>query len=177
VLQFSLRYGCLHPSLCRFEMQSRKSAIDFFARSRIFRSSEIRCSGPARIIMISTYPLMAVRSSTSLRTISLVRRNSLTSSFRNASHLWSRLPCSVTSNLPLSKFNLILPVALDPYFSFRIGRGRDAHSAPRRRRSLPHSRLEVISPAVAARQKQRRRTSAIAAARAEKPTTRVRSIG
>jgi hypothetical protein len=121
VLQLSLRYECLRPSSCKFEMQSRKSAIDFFARSRIFRSSEISCSGPARIIMISTYPLMAVRSSTSLRAISLARRNSFTSSFRNASHLWSRLPCSVTSNLPLSKFNLILPVTLDPYFSFRIG--------------------------------------------------------
>jgi hypothetical protein len=43
-------------------------------------------------------------------------------------------------------------------------------------RAFAISRLEVISPAVAAKQKQRRRASAIAAARAEKPTTGAQSI-
>jgi hypothetical protein len=43
-------------------------------------------------------------------------------------------------------------------------------------RAFPIRRLEVISPVVAARQKQNRKPSAIDAARGNKPTIRVRSI-
>src|SRR5260370_41050631 len=56
------------------------------------------------------------------------------------------------------------------------GTCRELRSILMSMRAFPTSRLEVISPAVAARQKQSRNRRAIAAALAEQPTIRERSI-
>jgi hypothetical protein len=56
------------------------------------------------------------------------------------------------------------------------GKCRELRSITMSMRAFPISRLEVMSPAVAARQKERRKRSAIDTARPEKPTVSVRSI-
>jgi hypothetical protein len=56
------------------------------------------------------------------------------------------------------------------------GSCRELRSIEMSMRAFPIGRLEVISPAVAVRPKESRRRSASSAARAEKPTVRIRSI-
>jgi hypothetical protein len=56
------------------------------------------------------------------------------------------------------------------------GTGREVRSIMMSMRAFPINRLEVISPAVAARQKERRKRSVIDTARPEKAAIRVRSI-
>ena len=68
-----LRYECLRPTSCKIRDAIMQEGHRFLGSINDLLESEYVCTGSVRVSMISAYPLMAVRSSTSLWAISLVR--------------------------------------------------------------------------------------------------------